>query len=369
MNPNHWYAVGWSKDLQPGQVIPITLWLSSTPSSIYGTGKIAVYRNQLGQVYALEDLCPHRGVALHQGQVKGNHLACRYHGWQLDGQGQCVHIPYLPPTQKLPCAQVRSYPIQEKYGLIWIFPGNPDLANASELPPIPEASEPAWLMVPISVRFGAHFSICNENTMDVFHGVLHENLQGWFNPVLTHLEQTESSVVANYQVSYRGRLAAFLGLSQRANEVTTQSIRIEYCYPHYCTRMENVSSLYLMRLPVGPTESCSYSLFFFKVRLPHWLIRLLQPLLKGVLNRLVLMRFIAQDREMVESEQQTHRLNPGRKFVEINPAIAAVQRLMVRQYEQFLRSLNSSTDPLVDSASDQVERYGHKQEMVPSSKC
>ena len=40
-------------------------------------------------------------------------------------------------------------------------------------------------MVPITAHFKAHFSICNENTMDVFHGFLHQELQGWFDPILT----------------------------------------------------------------------------------------------------------------------------------------------------------------------------------------
>jgi hypothetical protein len=41
--------------------------------------------------------------------------------------------------------------------------------------------------VTVSVRFQANFTICNENTMDVFHGILYQGLQGWCDilPTLT----------------------------------------------------------------------------------------------------------------------------------------------------------------------------------------
>lgn len=324
INPNHWYAVGWSRDVQQGQVIAVRLWQQA----------IALYRDTSGRLQALRDRCPHRGVELHRGKVKGQHLVCRYHGWEFNGEGTCVGIPYWPSQQKLPTAPVRAYPVQEKYGLIWVFPGDPALADDRPLPEIPEFSEPGWLMVPVSVHFQAHFTICNENTMDVFHGILHQDLQGWFDPVLIYLKETETSVRAEYQVSYKGRLAAWLGLSDRANQPTTRTIQIEYRYPHYRTQMPGVSALYLMRLPIGLTESRSYALFFFKARLPRVLLRWLQPLLQWLLNRFVLLRFINQDKEMVESEQRTYLADSGQRYVEVNPAIIALQRLMMRQYKQ-----------------------------------
>ncbi|NEQ22941.1 MAG: aromatic ring-hydroxylating dioxygenase subunit alpha, partial [Microcoleus sp. SIO2G3] len=260
-----------------------------------------------------------------------------YHGWEFNGKGECVNVPYLPPEQKLPRAQARSYPVQEKYNLIWVFPGDSTLAISQQPPLIAEYDQPNYLMVPFTARFRAHFSMCNENTMDVFHGFLHQNLQGWFDPVLLSLKETESAVCAEYNVSYKGYMAKFLGLSDRASEVTTLPISIHYRYPHYYSSLQGISSLYLMRLPVGPTESRSFAYFFFRVRLPQWLLKPLQPLLQTLLQRFMLLRFLAQDIEMVESEQQTYLTNPQRRYVEINPAIIAVQRLIVRQYEQFMQ--------------------------------
>lgn len=332
INPNYWYAVGWANQLKPGEIMTVTIWQQA----------IAIYRDTNGQIHALEDVCPHKGVALHKGKVQGCHLACGYHGWEFNSSGKCVSIPYLPQAQKLPRAQVRSYPVQEKYNLIWIFPGDPTLAKTCQPPEIPEFDQPDWLMVPVNAHFQAHFSICNENTMDVFHGFLHQELQGWFAPVLTSLKETSSSVCAEYNVSYKGRMAQFLGLSDRADQVTTLPISVNYRYPHYYSSLQGISSLYLMRLPVGLHESRSFALFFFKVRLPGWILKPLKPLLEVVIQRFVLNKFLAQDIEMIESEQQNYLANPQRRYVEINPAIIAIQRLTVQQYEQFMQKSSQS---------------------------
>ncbi len=327
INPNYWYPVGWANQLKAGDIMPVVIWQQA----------IAIYRDAQGTIHALEDACPHKGIALHKGKVQGCNLACAYHGWEFNGEGQCVSIPYLPEEQKLPRAHARSYPVQEKYNLIWVFPGDATLATRLSPPLITEFEQSEWLMVPVTAHFQAHFSMCNENTMDVFHGFLHQKLQGWFDPVLTSLKETESAVCAEYNVSYKGRIAQFLGLSERADQVTTLPISIQYRYPHYYSSLQGVSSLYLMRLPVGPTESRSFAYFFFKVRLPQWILKPLQPLLQTLVQRFVLLKFLAQDIEMVESEQQTYLVNPQRCYVEINPAIIAVQRLIVRQYEQFMQ--------------------------------
>lgn len=330
INPNYWYPVAWANQLKPGKIMPVVIWQQA----------IAIYRDAEGRVHALEDACAHKGVALHKGVVQGCNLTCLYHGWEFNGGGECVNVPYLPKEQKLPRAKVRSYPVQEKYNLIWVFPGDPSLATNNQPPEMVEFNNPDWLMVPVTARMQAHFSICNENSMDVFHGFLHQNLQGWFNPVLKSLRETEASVRAEYDVSYQGRMAKFLGLSDRADEVTTRTISVEYRYPHYYSSLEGVSTLYLMRLPVGPTQSRSFALFFLKIRLPKWLRRLGEPILQTVLERFVFMRFLVQDIEMMESEQRTYLANPQRRYVEINPAIIAVERLIVRQYQHFMQQSN-----------------------------
>ncbi len=345
INPNYWYPTGWAHRLKPRQIMAVEVWKQA----------IAIYRDTNGRLHALEDACPHRGVALNKGKVDGAHIVCPYHGWEFNGDGLCVNIPYLPNDQKLPCATARSYPIQEKYGLIWLFPGDPDRAEQIPIPHVPEFFEQDdWLMVSVTGYFRAHFSVCNENAMDVFHGFLHHDLQGWFNPILTDLQITQSSVRAEYNVSYKGRLAKFLGLSERADEVTTLPIAVHYRYPHFASSLQGISALYLMRLPVGPTESRSFALFFFKVRLPKWLLKIIRRPLSMLMERFMLKRFLDQDIEMMESEQHSYQRNTKRRYVEINPAIIALQRVIVRQYEQFVQKSSQSSNLGHNSSSSDL---------------
>jgi hypothetical protein len=56
-----------------------------------------------------------------------------------------------------------------------------------------------------------------------------------------------------------------------------------------------------------------------------------------LIRRFIFLKFLEQDVEMMESEQRTFLKNQQRRYVEINPAIIALQRLIVRQYEQFMQ--------------------------------
>jgi renierapurpurin 18,18'-hydroxylase len=341
INRNYWYPVSWADQLNPGQIIPVTIWEEA----------IAVYRDNHGKVYAMEDACPHKGVALHKGELTNNHITCPYHGWEFNGEGECVKIPYYPPDQKLPCANAKTYPIKEKYNIIWVFPGDKKLAETSPFPEVPEYDNPDWITIFIPGHFQAHFSICNENTMDVFHGHLHKNLQGWFDPILLKLNQTENSVKASYQVSYKGVLSKFLGLSNQSNGVTTRTISINYNYPHYNSTLEGVSSIYLMRLPVGPLETKSFSMLFLKVRITQWILKPFRKQVSLLIWNLLLKNFLDQDLEMIESEQKTYLANPYRRYVEVNPAIIALQRVIFRQYELYLQQSEETIESIESSMS------------------
>ncbi|MEM1239144.1 MAG: aromatic ring-hydroxylating dioxygenase subunit alpha [Cyanobacteria bacterium P01_H01_bin.26] len=334
INPNYWYPVLWSHELKPGQPAAVHIWQTA----------MVVYRGQTGSVHAMADACPHKGVELHRGEVHGNNLVCPYHGWEFDSSGTCIRIPYYPDDQKLPCVKAISYPAQEAYGIVWVFPGDATLATTTPLPEVPQHGQPGWFMVRIPAHFQAHFSICNENTMDVFHGFLHKELQGWYDPKLLQLKRSDEDVSAQYQVSYEGFLSKLLGLGAQGSDTTTRTVSIHYRYPHYATSLESVSSLYLMRLPVGPTETKSFSLLFLKLPLPQWLLSgPISRLLEKVILHSVFLKFLHQDVEMIESEQRNYSIDPQRKYTEVNPAILALQRTIVGQYERFLETSQMSS--------------------------
>lgn len=108
----YWYPVTWSSHI------------TGTPSAYTLCGeKIALIRDG-GQVYALHDRCPHRGVPLSQGnqQFPGT-LSCPYHGWTYDlTDGRlCAVITDGPQSPIRGKVNVRTYPVAERMGMVWVY--------------------------------------------------------------------------------------------------------------------------------------------------------------------------------------------------------------------------------------------------------
>ena len=87
--------------------------------------------NRLG---VIDEFCAHRGVSLWFGRNEEGGIRCPYHGWKYDVTGQCVDVPSEPPESRF-CQKVKlkSYPLIERGGVIWIYMGPPE-----HQPPPPE---------------------------------------------------------------------------------------------------------------------------------------------------------------------------------------------------------------------------------------
>jgi phenylpropionate dioxygenase-like ring-hydroxylating dioxygenase large terminal subunit len=101
--------------------------------------RFVLYRNSQGQIIALNDQCPHRGAAFSLGWVEKDCLRCPYHGWKFQADGKCVEIPSNAPETPIPKkAHVDSYPVEEKYGFVWLFYSDLPAAKRPLLPTFPE---------------------------------------------------------------------------------------------------------------------------------------------------------------------------------------------------------------------------------------
>lgn len=126
-----WYVAGWSRDV--GSAL--------TPVRMLGDD-IVIYRTPAGEVVALEDACPHRKLPLSKGRLEGDRVVCGYHGLTFDGRGTCVAAP---TQERIPTgARVRSYPVIERYGFVWLWMGAADRADAGKLIDIPNYDAPGW---------------------------------------------------------------------------------------------------------------------------------------------------------------------------------------------------------------------------------
>lgn len=107
-------------------------------AEIFGR-KLAVYRGEDGRVAALDAYCPHMGAHLAEGRVEGNELRCFFHNWRFDAGGNCTDMPALGGAPPFPVC-TKSWPVAEKYGLIWLWNGD---TPPGPLPFVPELGEGA----------------------------------------------------------------------------------------------------------------------------------------------------------------------------------------------------------------------------------
>ena len=91
--------------------------------------EIVVWRDASGRVHAWEDRCPHRGMKLSFGFVRGDRIACLYHGWEYDGAGVCRYIPAHPELEVPASICVPAHAAAEAGGMVWVAPAGSDPAG------------------------------------------------------------------------------------------------------------------------------------------------------------------------------------------------------------------------------------------------
>ena len=154
-----WYAVEHSQSLGSK---PISLQLLNQ--------RYVLFRDSSGSAHALVDSCAHRGASLGEGWISGDCIRCPYHGWSYNSEGRCVHIPADNPGTPIPAkARMRSLPLQERHGFIWIFPGEASRADPALIPPFPEYGQAGWRTVQGEYRWNANFSRVVEAGLDTSH--------------------------------------------------------------------------------------------------------------------------------------------------------------------------------------------------------
>jgi nitrite reductase/ring-hydroxylating ferredoxin subunit len=106
-----WYSVALSEGLEPA---------TSAGTRLFGK-EIVIWRDASGVAHAWEDRCPHRGMRLSFGFVRGDRIACLYHGWQYDAAGRCRYIPAHPDLKVPETICVGTYACCERVGMVWVY--------------------------------------------------------------------------------------------------------------------------------------------------------------------------------------------------------------------------------------------------------
>lgn len=289
---DYWYVACRSTELPAGR--PIARTLFGTP--------LVLFRGPSGAPAAMIDRCLHRNARLSAGAVFDGKLGCAYHGWTYDHSGACVEIPSLGPPQEsqgltggqcasaglCPRAQdvgrLRTFPVQEQDGLVYVFMGDP--GSSPRRPPfrIPHAGEPGWCVYFMVTRFSSGVTPLVENFMDVPHTAFVHS--GWFRkphrrrvPATVH--RTDGSVL----VTYEEAKDALSGVGRLFNPRGLPMVHTDKFYVPNVTRVDYAFgdrgfAITSQCTPVGALETVVYTAISYRlpVDLPGALIaRAVQP--------------------------------------------------------------------------------------------
>ncbi len=327
-NADYWYAVERDAALARGRVQEVRFWGES----------IALYRGEDGIVRAVENRCAHRQLPLTAGLVQGENIACQYHGWTYDGCGKCVAISHdLGKNRtKMPRIKIRSYPVRIAYGLIWIFPGDPELAERVPLPEIPQLrGDSPWPTIPIAVTIGAHFSMIVENVCDFNHAFLHRNKQPFTKPVLREHWRENDTINVVYDTSFHeGSLSRLM-----ADQDGLDEIRLWYQYPYQGSDIAGKYLHWLFMLPQDErTTRCFFIFLFGPIRIP-WTRLTLPSFLKrpalALANAFYIKPLLAEDKFALEQEQLGFDRHSDKPFVELNPIVPEFQQMTCEKWDDW----------------------------------
>jgi phenylpropionate dioxygenase-like ring-hydroxylating dioxygenase large terminal subunit len=129
-----WYPALRSATLKPGGTALTTL--LGIP--------MLLGRKSTGALFAMRDLCPHRGIPLSAGWFDGETVQCKYHGWRFEPcTGRCEEIPSLTSHDDLEPTKIfaNTLPVAERDGYAWVYvppAGAGRITDESTLPPVPE---------------------------------------------------------------------------------------------------------------------------------------------------------------------------------------------------------------------------------------
>lgn len=189
---NAWYAAGWSSDLG---FEPLARTMLDEP--------VVLFRTEDGEAHALRDACPHRFAPLSLGKVTADRIACPYHGLEFDGSGKCVRNPHGKGTTPASLA-VPSYPVSERYGMVWVWMGDKDQADPAKVADIPRLEDEAYSWISGSLHVQANYQLVLDNLLDLTHvEFLHPMLASEGNSERTaaRFEQDGDIVRALYDVA------------------------------------------------------------------------------------------------------------------------------------------------------------------------
>ncbi|HWY63055.1 MAG TPA: aromatic ring-hydroxylating dioxygenase subunit alpha [Rhizomicrobium sp.] len=299
-----------------------------------------------GTAFAMRDICPHRGVPLSAGKILSENIVeCPYHGWRFRRDGVCSAIPSLVDGQELDPEKirVRSYPVQEQDGLIWVYVADKPGTPPKTLPPrVPvENPKPRWRE---SQVFPCGIDHAVIGLMDPAHGP-YVHAHWWWKSQPRVKEKHYAPLPTGFVMTAHKPSKPVYGL---LGDVTTEitfelpSTRFEIIRGRLFGKAFTVVGLTVCT-PRTDTHTDTIGVLYW----PGWL-NFIYPFFWAVGRT-----FIADDRKIVELQQEGLKFNPNLMLIQDSdmPAI-----WYTRVKKAWAESVENGT-PFVNPVQERVLRW------------
>lgn len=153
---NIWYMAAWSHEVGEGL---LRRRLLGEP--------VLLLRKEDGSPAAMIDRCPHRYAPLSAGVREGDTVVCPYHGLTFDTSGTCVRNPFSDQIPKT--AKVHVFPVSERDGIVWFWPGNPEQADPASIPDFSMIVKDGDMPITGLMPMNANYEYGTDNLMDLSH--------------------------------------------------------------------------------------------------------------------------------------------------------------------------------------------------------
>jgi hypothetical protein len=323
IHPDFWYPLARSKAVKSGKPHPVSF--AGLP--------IVLVRDRKGETFALEDRCAHRQIPLHLGVVEEDGIKCAYHGWKYNRTGRCVSVPYLEKCSLRP-KNVRSYPCREAYGLVFVYPGDPEKLEAAVFPDIPSASDPRYKTRYLDRLVKCHFTFMHENLMDMNHQFLHRRLMGGIKAILLDQRQGENWIEADYtftRTTSKQPLGEKFIIGEKATKGAPDVMTIRTEYPYQTLKFRTGGSehpaldLWNVYVPRDKEQRTNHTYGLMMIRRPSIpiVLDLVWPVIVWFTNGI-----FAEDRRICELEQEAFDHQGADCNHEIFPVIRGLRRVL-----------------------------------------
>lgn len=215
---NGWYVAAFAHEA--GREL-LSRWILGEP--------VVIFRREDGMAVALAGRCPHRHFPLGKSCLKGDSIVCGYHGIAFDASGKCINIP---SQKSVPTVySIKQYPLVEHGMWLWIWPGDPTLADPALLPDLQAIGlqQRGFRYRPFYVHeVAGRYQLLNDNLSDLTHlAYLHRSSIGTEENASVpeersetahvlrsrrHLKNAEQPEALKLRTDYRGAIDRLTGM-------------------------------------------------------------------------------------------------------------------------------------------------------------